>query len=205
MQKLLYPAGFDTFREALRAGVEVFHALKKVVKGKGYETGVGDEGGFAPSCKHGNEEPLELIEEAVKNAGYVVGKQIFLGMDVASSEFYDPKTGKYTLEKSGEGSYDSRFGKTPGTYQHLDMVRRYAIESGLPVIRANYSGISAFVLSNGEVLSSLPIGQVGTLDGTVWGAHKTIYRAIGRDWMMIIILLVVCCGVMATGNIRKSK
>ena len=104
----IIPAGFTTFREALRAGVEVFHALKKVVKGKGYETGVGDEGGFAPSCKNGNEEPLELIEEAIKNAGYEVGKQIFLGMDVASSEFYDAETGKYTLEKSGEGSYDSK-------------------------------------------------------------------------------------------------
>ena len=104
----IIPAGFDTFREALRAGVEVFHALKKVVKGKGYETGVGDEGGFAPSCKHGNEEPLELIEEAIKNAGYEVGKQIFLGMDVASSEFYDAETKTYTLEKSGEGSYDSK-------------------------------------------------------------------------------------------------
>ena len=104
----IIPAGFDTFREALRAGVEVFHALKKVVKGKGYETGVGDEGGFAPSCKNGNEEPLELIEEAINNAGYEVGKQIFLGMDVASSEFYDAATGKYTLEKSGEGSYDSK-------------------------------------------------------------------------------------------------
>jgi len=104
----IIPAGFDTFREALRAGVEVFHALKKVVKGKGYETGVGDEGGFAPSCKNGNEEPLELIEEAIKNAGYEVGKQIYLGMDVASSEFYDAKTGRYTLEKSGEGSYDSK-------------------------------------------------------------------------------------------------
>ncbi len=104
----IIPAGFDCFREALRAGVEVFHALKKVVKGKGYETGVGDEGGFAPSCKHGNEEPLELIEEAIKNAGYEVGKQIFLGMDVASSEFFDPKTKTYTLSKSGEGSYDSK-------------------------------------------------------------------------------------------------
>ena len=104
----IIPAGFDTFREALRAGVEVFHALKKVVKGKGYETGVGDEGGFAPSCKHGNEEPLDLIEEAIKNAGYEVGKQIFLGMDVASSEFYDPETKKYTLSKSGEGEYDSK-------------------------------------------------------------------------------------------------
>ena len=69
----------------------------------GYETGVGDEGGFAPSCKKGNEEPLELIEEAVKAAGYKLGEQIFLGMDVASSEFYDPETKTYTLSRSGEG------------------------------------------------------------------------------------------------------
>jgi enolase len=98
----IIPAGFDTFREALRAGVECFHALKKVVKAKGYETGVGDEGGFAPSCAHGNKEPLALIAEAVENAGYKLGEQIFLGMDVASSEFYEGD-GMYNLKKSGEG------------------------------------------------------------------------------------------------------
>ena len=98
----IIPAGFDSFREALRAGTEVFHALKKVVKDKGYETGVGDEGGFAPSCRNGNEEPLALIAEAVKNAGYKLGEQIFLGMDVASSEFYEGN-GQYNLVKSGEG------------------------------------------------------------------------------------------------------
>jgi enolase len=100
----IIPAGFETFHEALRAGVETFHALQKVVKAHGYETGVGDEGGFAPSCAKGNEEPLALIAEAVKNAGYELGKQIFLGMDVASSEFYDKETGLYTLAKSGEGT-----------------------------------------------------------------------------------------------------
>ena len=99
---------------------------------------------------------------------------------------------------------DTWFGKTPGTYQHLDMVRRYAIESGLPIIRANYSGISAFVLSSGEILSSLPIGQTGVLDGTVWGAHKTIYRTIGRDWMMVIILLIACIGVICTTVLQKK-
>lgn len=99
----IIPAGFDTFHEALRAGVETFHALKSVLKAKGYETGVGDEGGFAPSCKEGNTEPLELIMEAIEKAGYKAGKQIFLGMDVASSEFYDEKTGKYNLVKSGQG------------------------------------------------------------------------------------------------------
>jgi len=103
----IIPAGFDTFREALRAGVETFHALKSVLKAKGYETGVGDEGGFAPSCREGNTEPLELIMEAIKKAGYVPGKQIFLGMDVASSEFYDPETKLYTLKKSGQGAKTS--------------------------------------------------------------------------------------------------
>ena len=98
----IIPAGFDTFKEALRAGTEIFHALQKVVKAKGYETGVGDEGGFAPSCKDGNAEPLALIAEAIKNAGYVLGKEFFLGMDVASSEFYEGNQ-MYNLAKSGEG------------------------------------------------------------------------------------------------------
>lgn len=103
----IIPAGFKTFKEALRAGVETFHCLKSVLKEKGYETGVGDEGGFAPSCKHGNTEPLELIMEAIKKAGYVPGKEIFLGMDVAASEFYNKETKKYDLKKSKEGSKTS--------------------------------------------------------------------------------------------------
>ncbi|MCI1734993.1 MAG: phosphopyruvate hydratase [Bacilli bacterium] len=101
------PAGFDSFHEALRAGVETFHALQKVVKEKGYETGVGDEGGFAPSCKHGNAEPLDLISEAVERAGYKLGEQIFLGMDLASSEFYNEETHMYEMKRSGEGSFTS--------------------------------------------------------------------------------------------------
>ncbi|MBR1380479.1 MAG: apolipoprotein N-acyltransferase [Alphaproteobacteria bacterium] len=93
---------------------------------------------------------------------------------------------------------DTWFGHTPGVYQHLDMVRRYAIESGLPVIRANYSGISAIILSDGGILSSLPVGERGVIDGMVWGAHVTPYRTIGRDWMMIFILIVACVGAIAT-------
>ncbi len=99
----IIPAGFETFHEALRAGVETFHHLKSVLKEKGYVTAVGDEGGFAPSCKDGNTEPLELIVEAIKRAGYKPGEQIFLGMDVAASEFYDPETKTYNLKKSGQG------------------------------------------------------------------------------------------------------
>ena len=84
---------------------------------------------------------------------------------------------------------DTWFGNTPGVYQHLDMVRRYAIESGVPVVRANYSGISAFVASDGNIESMLPVGQTGSLDGFVWGAHNTPYRFIGRDVCMMLILL----------------
>lgn len=104
----IIPAGFDTFHEALRAGVETFHHLKNVLKARGYVTSVGDEGGFAPSCKGGNTEPLEMIVEAIKAAGYEPGKQIFLGMDVAASEFYNPDTKKYDLKKSGQGTKTSK-------------------------------------------------------------------------------------------------
>lgn len=92
---------------------------------------------------------------------------------------------------------DNWFGNTPGVYQHLDMVRRYAIESGMPIVRANYSGISAFVASDGAIISSLPVGMSGVLDGYVWGAHDTPYRMLGLNGVMIIILLfaivVVLC------------
>lgn len=126
----IIPAGFKTFREALRAGVETFHALKSVLKKKGYVTAVGDEGGFAPSCKDGNTEPLELIMEAIKNAGYKPGEEIFLGMDVAASEFYDAETGKYNLVKSGQGVKTSE--EMIAWYE--EMVEKYpiiTIEDGL--------------------------------------------------------------------------
>lgn len=91
---------------------------------------------------------------------------------------------------------DTWFGTTPGVYQHLDMVRRYAIESGVPVVRANYSGISAFITSDGNVVSLLPVGQNGSLDGLVWGAHDTIYRRIGRDgWMAIILMFSIIVSI----------
>lgn len=91
---------------------------------------------------------------------------------------------------------DTWFGKTPGTYQHLDMVRRYAIESGLPIVRANYSGISAFINPDGTIASMIPIGRAGYADGVVSGAHETIYRLIGRDGWMIIILAFSCACVL---------
>jgi enolase len=87
-------------------GAEVFHALKSVLKGKGYSTAVGDEGGFAPSLKS-NEEPLECIIEAIKKAGLAPGKDVFIAMDPASSEFYDEKKKKYVFSKSDKSERDS--------------------------------------------------------------------------------------------------
>ena len=101
---MIMPGGATSLKEAVRMGAETFHNLRKVLKGKGYNTNVGDEGGFAPSCVEGNEEPLKLIVEAIEAAGYVPGKDICIAMDVAASEFYNEETGNYDLEKSGQGT-----------------------------------------------------------------------------------------------------
>jgi enolase len=94
---MVMPAKADTFSEALRMGVEVFHTLKKVLKSKGYSTNVGDEGGFAPNIKS-NEEAIEIVIQAIEKAGYKPGEEIFIAMDAASSEFYE--NGVYHFKKS---------------------------------------------------------------------------------------------------------
>ncbi|MDR6935162.1 phosphopyruvate hydratase [Luteibacter sp. 3190] len=96
---MVLPVGAPSFAEALRYGAEIFHALKAVLKGRGLNTAVGDEGGFAPNLKS-NVEALDTILEAVNKAGYKVGSDILLGLDVASSEFF--KNGKYDLEGEGK-------------------------------------------------------------------------------------------------------
>lgn len=96
---MIMPIGATSVKEAIRMGAETFHALKKVLKGRGHVTSVGDEGGFAPNLAN-NEEPLEVIIEAIKAAGYVPGKDIALAMDVAASEFYDVEKKVYTFKKS---------------------------------------------------------------------------------------------------------
>jgi enolase len=103
---MVVPLGAPSFAEALRYGAEVFHALKKVLKGKGANTGVGDEGGYAPSLAS-NEEALSLIMEAIGQAGFEPGKQVALALDCAASEFYDAKAGKYVLEGEGK-SFDGK-------------------------------------------------------------------------------------------------
>ena len=96
---MIMPVGFDCFERAVRACAEVYHALKKTLNSKGYSTGVGDEGGFAPNLKS-NAEAIEVILEAIEKAGYEPGKEFFIAIDAASSEYY--KDGKYVLEHEGK-------------------------------------------------------------------------------------------------------
>src|SRR3954469_2175578 len=96
---MIMPKGFDTFSEGLRAITEIFHALKGVLKKKGLSTAVGDEGGFAPNLDSAD-AAIEAILQATKDAGYKAGKQIFLALDVASSEFYDKEKKNYVFKKS---------------------------------------------------------------------------------------------------------
>lgn len=103
---MIMPTNADTFSEALRMGVEVFHALKSVLKKKGYSTNVGDEGGFAPDIKS-NDEAIETVLKAIESAGYKPGKDIFIAMDAATTEFYDEKTGLYTFKKSDKREMSS--------------------------------------------------------------------------------------------------
>lgn len=96
---MVMPVGADTFSEALRMGAEVFHTLKKVLHDQGLSTNVGDEGGFAPNIKS-NEEAIEIVVKAIEKAGYKPGSDIFIALDPAASEFYDPKTKLYHFKKS---------------------------------------------------------------------------------------------------------
>jgi enolase len=126
---MILPIGAPNFKEAIRMGTEIFHNLKKVLKDKGYNTSVGDEGGFAPNLGS-NEEALQVIMIAIKAAGYTPGKDVFLGMDVASSEFYNKQTKQYVLAGEGGKSFSS---KELAEF-YADLVKKYpiiSIEDGL--------------------------------------------------------------------------
>src|SRR6202008_212955 len=102
---MVMPVGAESFSEALRWGVEVFHTLKGVLKKRGYNTAVGDEGGFAPSLKS-NVEAIEVVLEAIEKAGYSAGDQIAIALDPAVSELYSD--GKYVFKKSDKSTKDSQ-------------------------------------------------------------------------------------------------
>jgi enolase len=119
---MIMPSGAGSFKEALRMGAEIFHALKKVLKDKGYNTAVGDEGGFAPNLKS-NEEALEVIMEAIRAAGYNPGKDVLLALDVAASELY--KDGRYILANEAQKEKSA----ADLVEYYADLVERYPIIS----------------------------------------------------------------------------
>jgi enolase len=121
---MVMPVGMPSFAEALRAGTETFHALRAILKSRGLSTGVGDEGGFAPSLAS-NREAVELCLEAIHRAGYTAGRDLVLALDVAASEFWDESTQSYDLRKSGEGTRSSD--DMIALYQ--DWCRQYPITS----------------------------------------------------------------------------
>lgn len=115
---MIVPAGFDSFKEALRAGAEIFHTLKKILHDSGHVTAVGDEGGFAPNLSS-NEEAIKILIEAIEEAGYKPSEQVFIALDCAASSFYDEEKGVYFVdgeEKSSEvlmGYYEELIAKYP--------------------------------------------------------------------------------------------
>jgi enolase len=124
---MVMPLGLPTFAEALRAGTEIFHALRSILKQAGQSTGVGDEGGFAPNLRS-NREALDVVLEAVGKTGLSAGRDVFLALDVASSELWED--GKYVFRKSGESTRTSE----QMVEMYLDWVRQYpiiSIEDGL--------------------------------------------------------------------------
>ncbi|MCC7043935.1 MAG: phosphopyruvate hydratase [Acidobacteria bacterium] len=126
---MVMPVGAPTFSDALRSGVETFHALRSLLKKRGLSTGVGDEGGFAPNLAS-NQDAVEIVLEAVNAAGYTPGKDMYVALDVASSEFFNEETKVYNLKKSGEGIKSSD--DMIALYQ--DWCRQYpiiSIEDGL--------------------------------------------------------------------------
>ena len=125
---MIMPIGAKTFKEALRMGAEVYHALKKVLKDKGLSTGVGDEGGFAPNLES-NKKAFDCILDAVKAAGYQAGKDIVLAIDAAASEFYDKDKKKYILAGEGREFTSEELSKF---YEELvNEYPIYSIEDGL--------------------------------------------------------------------------
>jgi enolase len=141
---MVMPVGMPTFAEALRAGTEIFHALRAILKRAGHSTGVGDEGGFAPNLKS-NREALDIVVEAIGKAGLTAGGDVFLALDVASSELWDK--GTYVFKKSGEPS------RTPQQMveMYADWVRQYpivSIEDG--VAEQDWDGWTALTRALGD-------------------------------------------------------
>jgi enolase len=230
---MIVPAGFHGFGEALRAGAEIFHHLKKLLKDRGKTTAVGDEGGFAPSLDSAD-EALTLILEAVGKAGYEPGKQIFLALDVAATEFFDKKTGRYHYGGK-DLSADDMIAMYEGWVNKYPMV---SIEDGLAEDdwaswqrltqrlgqRIQLVGDDLFVTNTrrlvrgiGENIANailVKVNQIGTLTETleaVRTAQHARYRAIishrsgeTSDTFIADLAVATNAGQIKTGSASRS-
>ena len=230
---MVMPLGFETFTEGLRAGTEIFHHLKKVLSEKKLNTAVGDEGGFAPDLGS-NREALDLIMDAIKRAGYEAGKQIFIALDVAATEFYDKKTEKYTIDGkqlSGDQMVDFL----------ADWVDNYpicSIEDGCSEDdwaswkkltdkvgnKVQLVGDDLFVTNTDRLQRGIDQGiansilikvnQIGTLTETIEAiqlAHRNGYTSISshrsgetEDSTIADLAVAMSCGQIKTGSASRS-
>ncbi len=230
---MIVPAGAPTFREALRMGAEVFHTLKKSLKDAGYNTNVGDEGGFAPNLKSAD-EALSFIVKAIEKAGYRPGDDVFVALDPASSEFFED--GKYVLKGEGRTLDPLAMVKV-----YEDLVARYpifSIEDGMAEMdtegwvaitkslgkKTQLVGDDNFVtntkllkqgIANGVANAILiKVNQIGTLSETldaVETAHKAAYRAVmshrsgeTEDSTIADLAVATNCGQIKTGSACRS-
>ncbi|HEY3486687.1 MAG TPA: phosphopyruvate hydratase, partial [Gammaproteobacteria bacterium] len=230
---MILPVGAPSFSEAVRYGVEVFHALKSVLKAKGLATGVGDEGGFAPDLRS-NEEAIDVILQAVAKAGYKAGRDIMLGLDVASSEFYE--NGSYKLASEGKQFSSQQFADYLAGW-----ARQYpilSIEDGLDQNdwdgwkyltdsignKVQLVGDDLFV-TNTKILKRgieqkiansilIKVNQIGTLSETLAAiamAHKAGYTAVvshrsgeTEDTTIADLAVAVNTGQIKTGSMSRS-
>ena len=230
---MIIPAGAPSFKEALRYGTEIFHHLKAVLDKKGLNTAVGDEGGFAPDLKS-NEEALEVIIEAIKCAGYTPGKDIFIGIDAASSEFY--KDGTYNLKSEGLKLTNTEFVDYLASW-----VKKYpiiSIEDGMDendwegwemlthklANSVQLVGDDLFV-TNSEILAKgidnniansilIKVNQIGTLSETFDAMKMALdanYTCVmshrsgeTEDTTIADLAVATSCGQIKTGSLSRS-
>lgn len=231
---LIFPVGASTFSDALRMGTEVFHALGSVLKDKGYNISVGDEGGYAPFVKHGNTEPFDLISEAVEKAGYKIGEDIVFGLDGAASEFFSE--GKYHLKAEG---------KTFSTDEMIDwlsgIVNKYPIVSledcldqedwegwnkltkklgdkiqivGDDLLVTNLEFLKKGISTNAANAILIKLNQIGTVTETldaITTAHKNNWHAIvshrsgeTEDTTIAHLSVGLSTGQIKTGSLSRT-
>lgn len=229
---MIMPAGFTDFASALRAGAEIFQTLKKILKGKGLNTAVGDEGGFAPSLAK-NEEALSLIITAIEKSGYKTGKEIFLALDVAASEFYEKGRYRFEGRKITSGELIRYYEKLVSRYPILSIEdglaendwEGWAGLTGALGSKVQLVGDDIFV-TNTKILKKgiqkqvgnsilIKLNQIGTLTETIEAiemAKTAGYTAVishrsGETEDTTIADLAVACntGFIKTGSLARSE